>query len=205
MIDKFRGKNFFLSNFYDGGRNTLEHRYQASKTFDRVWKDLILDAPTPGDARFVGRHRLPAELIHPNWMEIRVSVMQDLIARKFPFDFTAAGSLSLKLLLTGNEELIEGNQHHDNFWGTCLCKKCEDISGLNWLGNILMQRRSQLLAYATVNNFLRPQIVWKCPKRDYQFVGGLLKSELCPNHEIQLVREDGPSILDEMMKGEGLK
>lgn len=49
-----------------------------------------------------------------------------------------------KLLLTQDEDLIEGNWWHDNIWGDCSCPKCKDIPGKNRLGILLMEIRSQL-------------------------------------------------------------
>ena len=51
--------------------------------------------------------------------------------------------LAEDLLSTGDLELIECNNWHDNFWGSCSCPKCND-SGLNHLGKILMKIRFEL-------------------------------------------------------------
>jgi predicted NAD-dependent protein-ADP-ribosyltransferase YbiA (DUF1768 family) len=48
--------------------------------------------------------------------------------------------LADRLLLTGDEELIEGNYWHDHIWGVC------DGTGTNWLGKILMEIRDELRA-----------------------------------------------------------
>jgi ribA/ribD-fused uncharacterized protein len=48
-----------------------------------------------------------------------------------------------KLISTGDEELIEINTWHDNFWGNCICAKCEKIKGQNWLGKLLMKIRQE--------------------------------------------------------------
>jgi predicted NAD-dependent protein-ADP-ribosyltransferase YbiA (DUF1768 family) len=48
------------------------------------------------------------------------------------------------LLNTGDEELIEGNYWHDNYWGNCTCSKCKDIEGQNKLGKILMKVRDEI-------------------------------------------------------------
>jgi hypothetical protein len=42
------------------------------------------------------------------------------------------------LLDTGNQELIEGNNHNDRYWGVC------NGVGENWLGKILMLVRDEL-------------------------------------------------------------
>lgn len=48
------------------------------------------------------------------------------------------------LLRTGEEELVEGNYWHDNFWGACTCIKCKDIPKQNHLGKLLMEQRKWL-------------------------------------------------------------
>jgi len=42
------------------------------------------------------------------------------------------------LISTKGYELIEGNNWHDNIWGDCDCPKCENITGKNLLGKVLM-------------------------------------------------------------------
>jgi len=68
--------------------------------------------------------------------------MFDVIRAKFSGDEMAA-----KLLATGDTVLIEGNTHHDNFWGDCECggAACQS-PGVNMLGEILMAVRSELAA-----------------------------------------------------------
>ena len=51
--------------------------------------------------------------------------------------------LKEKLLATGDEELVEGNFWHDNFWGVCSCSKCGN-KGQNKLGKLLMQVREEI-------------------------------------------------------------
>jgi predicted NAD-dependent protein-ADP-ribosyltransferase YbiA (DUF1768 family) len=66
--------------------------------------------------------------------------MEDLVRQKFSLYPT----LREKLLATGEEELVEGNYWHDNFWGACSCRKCEGREKHNHLGRILMKVRSGL-------------------------------------------------------------
>ena len=58
--------------------------------------------------------------------------MYDILKKKFSDD-----DLKARLLLTGDKKLIEGNKWHDNFWGNCTCKKCENVEGKNMLVNCL--------------------------------------------------------------------
>ena len=62
--------------------------------------------------------------------------MTDFLHQKFVIRY-----FQEKLLSTKDRELIEGNFWHDNFWGDCSCKKCQDIEGGNRLGKLLMEIR----------------------------------------------------------------
>ena len=58
--------------------------------------------------------------------------------------FTMNESLKERLLATGDEELVEGNEWHDNYWGNCTCDNCKDIPGRNQLGKTLMKVRADI-------------------------------------------------------------
>ena len=140
MIDIFDGDFDFLSNFslaeveLDGRKYpTVEHAYQAAKTFDQEWRERIQSASTPGRAKRLGR-KVP---LHPDWEEIKTSVMLQLLRQKF-----SDPELNKRLLDTGDQYLAEGNTWHDNFWGICRCGRCHD--GQNKLGELLMQVRDEL-------------------------------------------------------------
>jgi len=144
MIDKFDGEYRFLSNFffsqvyYEGiGYPTVEHAYQASKTLDFDKRKFIskISWNKAGQVKRMGQ-KLSLRL---NWEDLKISIMEDLINQKFINE-----NLKIKLKDTSEEELIEGNYWHDNFWGNCKCKKCIDKPGLNMLGLILMRRRDLL-------------------------------------------------------------
>jgi predicted NAD-dependent protein-ADP-ribosyltransferase YbiA (DUF1768 family) len=51
------------------------------------------------------------------------------------------------LLSTGDALLVEGNTWHDQHWGNCRCSRvsCRPPGG-NWLGQMLMERRTALRA-----------------------------------------------------------
>lgn len=137
-ITRFRGRYRFLSNFsycdlvMNNGMKfkTAEHAYQSFKTKDPSEFQQIKEADTPGQAKRLGRH----VNLKDNWEDIRVSVMRDVIAAKFE----EGSSLADYLLDTGDEELIEGNNWGDKFWGQV------DGIGLNFLGKLLMERRVML-------------------------------------------------------------
>lgn len=136
MIDKFRGKYFFLSNFYVAPveyqgiiyRNN-EAAFQAAKTTSKEVKEKFADLLAE-EAKKLGRK---VEL-RPDWEEVKTDVMHKICMAKF----TQNPLLKEKLLATGSEELVEGNNHGDKIWG------CVDGVGENRLGKILMQVREEL-------------------------------------------------------------
>jgi len=144
IISKFSGEHAFLSNFYpatiiyrDVKFPTVEHAYQASKSsnYDEFIKISKIPAHKPGLAKQFGKE----VLLRPDWKYVKVEIMTDLINLKFQIP-----TLMKLLLETDNSELIEGNYWHDNFWGVCICKKCQQKEKQNILGKILMQLREVL-------------------------------------------------------------
>lgn len=115
---------------------TAEHAYQAQKILDREARLRIAALESPGEAKRYGRH---VEL-RPDWEHVKKIIMLQVVLAKF------AQNEDLGRLLTATEDamLIEANSWHDNFWGSCLCRRCGngDLNyGLNYLGRILMMVR----------------------------------------------------------------
>ena len=140
MIDSFENEFLFLSNFFPArvkfekhSFSTVEHAYQAAKTLDMSWRKLIRDAPTPAEAKKLGR-KSP---LRSDWEKVKVDVMRMLLKQKF-----TNSELKKRLLATDNQILVEGNTWHDNFWGVCQCEECSD--GKNILGLLLMEIRDEL-------------------------------------------------------------
>ena len=136
-ITSFSGEHEFLSNFcsspitVDGIEfPTVEHAFQAAKTFDLTEKHQVAMQTTPGKAKRLGRK----VTLRPHWNEIRAEVMEALVHQKF-FEHP---DLAAKLLATGDDELVEGNTWNDTFYGVCRGK------GQNRLGQILMKVRDGL-------------------------------------------------------------
>jgi ribA/ribD-fused uncharacterized protein len=138
-INEFRDKYFFLSNFYpanivgtDGIKYpSSEHAYQASKTHDINDRIKISKLDSPGKSKRYGR-----KLVLRNKFEIhKVVIMKSIVIRKF----VQNPNLISRLLETGDEELIEGNDWGDTFWGVC------NGIGENMLGKILMEIRNSFL------------------------------------------------------------
>lgn len=139
-IESFSGQYRFLSNFYPAEIElvgvtypTVEHAYQASKTLIPTEREIIRAAKTPGQAKALGRR----VSIVPEWNQIRIGVMRDLLVTKF-----ADKVLRAELVETGDAKLIEGNHWGDTFWGVSKGR------GENWLGRLLMEIRDEILQLA---------------------------------------------------------
>lgn len=136
VIDSFKGKYFFLSNFYEspviyGGITYLnnEAAFQAQKTLNKKQR-LKFAMLNPSQAKGMGR----SISLRPDWEEIKINVMYEICKAKF----TQNENLKRSLLNTGNAELIEGNNWGDKIWG--------QVNGIgeNNLGKILMRIREEL-------------------------------------------------------------
>lgn len=142
VITVFDGNFAFLSNFYPSpitisGETypTVEHAFQALKTYDVEARKMIAAAPTPGKAKAMGR----AVVLRADWEEIKEDVMKICLKAKFNIP-----ELREKLLATGDAYLVEGTVWHDNEWGSCNCDRCKNIVGKNKLGNALMAIREEI-------------------------------------------------------------
>jgi len=148
IIDSFYGPYSFLSNFasclieYEGEKYiSTEHAYQAAKTNDPNWKEVIRLAETPTKCKRKGSQAPLRE----DWEQIKDDVMRNVLRLKFSEDHPVFRQM---LLDTHPQYLVEGNSWHDNYWGICLlhnCPKCESKQGRNMLGNLLMEIREEIL------------------------------------------------------------
>lgn len=136
IINSFKGSYRYLSNFsespviLDGVTYpTVEHAFQAAKTFDPLNRLLICSLVSATEAKTAGR----MVALREDWDEIRLQVMEDLLRQKF-----AEPVLQAKLVGTGPHELVEGNTWGDTYWGVCNGK------GENHLGKLLMKIRADL-------------------------------------------------------------
>ena len=137
MINEFRGNYHFLSNFYTCcirwkgiEYSSVECAFQAQKTKDEELRKYI-STLNSSQAKSFGRKITP---IREDWEEIKVPLMENLIFLKF----SSIPKLKIALLATGEEELIEGNNWGDIFWGQC------NGIGRNILGKILMEVRTKI-------------------------------------------------------------
>jgi hypothetical protein len=147
VIDSFSEENRFLSNFHpceieiDGMvYHSVENAYQATKTLNVVERKEISQM-TPGQAKRKGSK----VLLRDGWESIKLGIMEDLIRQKFNIP-----DLKEKLILTGDAELIEGNDWGDRYWGMC------EGEGQNVLGKILMKIRTEM--NPNIPNIVRDEI-----------------------------------------------
>jgi len=157
MIDQFKNEYYWASNFatvivyYDGeDYPTIEHAFQAAKTLDPVERQYVRSAGSPGKAKRRGRK----VTLRPDWEDVKFEIMLDLNRQKY-----AHASFQQKLLATGDEELVEGNDWDDEIWGVVLATG----KGQNLMGKILMQIRQELqhctdqIENAMLRQFLTPE------------------------------------------------
>lgn len=147
MIKRFEGKYKYLSNFWNApvmfeGDMYLnnEAAFQAAKIADReerlnvkAWQDgevVLFTEMNPSIAKRTGRH----VQLREDWEEVKEDVMYTICLDKF----TRNKDLRDRLLSTGNQLLVEGNNWGDRVWG--------QVNGVgeNRLGKILMRIRGEL-------------------------------------------------------------
>nr|DAX47269.1 MAG TPA: NADAR protein [Caudoviricetes sp.] len=133
-IDNFKGKYFFLSNFYmaDVEYNGIKYSnneaaFQAQKCPERAKEFSALD---PSQAKRKGRKIK----LRPDWENVKYGIMFDIVIAKFKQN----PELLDKLIKTGTSQLVEGNTWGDTTWGVYRHK------GKNYLGRILMKVRALL-------------------------------------------------------------
>jgi ribA/ribD-fused uncharacterized protein len=97
-------------------------------------RELISKIESPAQVKNFGKKLS----LRKDWEEVKYHIMLWGVREKFKND-----DLRDLLLSTGDEELIEGNSWHDNFFGVCKCGSCYG-KGQNNLGKILMKVREEL-------------------------------------------------------------
>jgi len=135
-IKEFRGKHYFLSNFYSAkviweGVEYLnnESAFQSAKVLDKETR-LKFANLDPSQGKRKGRN---VKLRH-DWEKVKFNIMYEICYAKF----TQNEDLNLRLIETKDEYLEEGNTWGDKIWGTC------NGVGQNNLGKILMKIREEL-------------------------------------------------------------
>lgn len=142
-IDSFSGQYRFLSNFYEHKTITLdtyqgytvsgptvEHVFQAAKCAHDVDANMVSTAHTATQAKALGRKFQ----MRDDWEIVKFTILADALAVKF-----RNGPLRDRLVATGDQQLIEGNNWGDRVYGVC------DGEGENWLGRLLMLTRGRIV------------------------------------------------------------
>lgn len=143
-ITDFNGEFQWLSNFspsivfLDGfAYPTVEHAYQAAKSFDEDYRLRIRGVNYPGRAKKIGNSitiRNDWEILVPGTvLLVKQKVMKDLLIQKF--DIPEYKEL---LLATGDCMICEGNTWGDTYWGVYKGK------GENNLGKLIMEIRERI-------------------------------------------------------------
>lgn len=134
VIEAFKGKYFFLSNFYNipVTYNGITYRnneaaFQAQKQLTKAKDFAHLSA---SEAKRLGRR----VHLREDWEEVKCEIMYDICTAKF----TQNKKIAQLLQETGDAILIEGNTWGDRYWGMV------NGVGRNMLGHILMRVRVNL-------------------------------------------------------------
>lgn len=137
IIDDFRGKYFFLSNFYPSSvifenltYKNNEAAFQAAKCIHKQDRIQFTEMD-PSTAKHTGRH----VHLRKDWENVKYQIMETIVRNKFQQN----PDLAKKLINTGDAYLEEGNTWGDRIWGTV------NHIGENHLGKILMKVRTELL------------------------------------------------------------
>lgn len=144
----FRGKYFFLSNFYPCRIDyeglvyqNAEAAYQAQKELD-FEKRKSYQLLNPYDAKLRGR----SANLRPDWEDVKDSIMYEIVLAKFQQNPEFKW-----LLMDVVDPIVEENTWNDTYWGVCRG------SGLNKLGEILMVVRNKIIE-DSVEEWVNP---WK--------------------------------------------
>lgn len=137
----YEGKHYMYSNFssfafYMNGAlmMTGEHGYQAYKFIHRpdIFAQVVA-ALSAHDAKKIAR-AYQAD-IRPDWYEVNLDVMDDVVQKKLDQHLYIQSSL----IQTREAEMIEDSPK-DSFWG-----RGSDWNGSNHLGKIWMRKRRNLV------------------------------------------------------------
>ena len=137
LINEFKGKYRFLSNFYKTPVEfegklypSAENAFQAAKSLDDSVREKFVTLE-PNEAKKLGRQIA----LRPDWETIKPTIMYQILKAKF------SDPKMKQLLLSTNEAiLIEGNTWGDTYWGYNI----EMGFGSNHLGRLLMRLRMEI-------------------------------------------------------------
>ncbi|CBX87935.1 hypothetical protein [Roseovarius Plymouth podovirus 1] len=137
----FQGEYRWLSNFWTAPivvtgfeyQNT-EAAYQAAKTIN-VAHRMQFKNMTGGEAKRAGR----SVIMRHDWDFVKLEIMELVLRAKF----MAHADLALKLIETGDRDIVELNTWGDTHWGQVKDKE-GNLVGENVLGKLLMNIRSDI-------------------------------------------------------------
>lgn len=115
---------------------TVEHFYAAMKSEDKNIRMQIAILPYPAQAKKAAQ-RIK---LRSDWDRIKESVMWTALCWKYK----EGTSHYYQLMATGDWDIVEWNNWHDNYWGNCICQECVNKEGKNRLGVLLMLLRNEL-------------------------------------------------------------
>lgn len=160
MINEFKGKNHFLSNFSDSEFElegmkfkNAEAAFQSFKNLKRQKEFLNLN---PSAAKKLGR----SVELRDDWDEVKDHIMYKVVRAKF----TSTKELMDKLIATGDAHLEEGNNWNDKYWGT------SKGIGENMLGRILMLVRTHVKNQQRLLELAIDQL----PDKEYEVIMDIL-------------------------------
>ena len=110
---------------------SVENEYQASKCDDKRWIEFC-QTFNPGIVKSAAKE---LEYDKPDWEKRKLKIMEICLSQKFTQE-----PFNSMLKLTGDEELQEGNNWGDEFWGVNL----KTGKGQNHLGKLIMLIRDRL-------------------------------------------------------------
>lgn len=107
---------------------TALHAFYAAKSKD-AYMHAICASRSTGYASRMGHRAVPAS----GWDEDQYRIMQDILATKF-----RNPGMSILLNSVPDSFLTACNENHENLWGTCTCRSCNN-KGMNLLGLMLLK------------------------------------------------------------------
>ena len=151
MINNFENEYYFLNNYFEVPvtvegitYKNSESAFQAQKTSNISERKNFADLD-PDSAKALG-YKVN---LRSDWEEVKVQKMYEVNKAKFEQN----PELKEKLIATGLEELVEGNDWGDRFWGV-------DGTGENRLGKILMKIRMELSGKFDPDYILGELVEW---------------------------------------------
>lgn len=142
--EKYKDSKFPFSNLqrveieFAGNKYPSVENYVQAVRIPNEEVKLELTTMDPFEATKLNRTHTKSD---DAWEYIKDDVMREGLEqkfRRFPYN--------KQLYASKDDELVYWNYWHDTHWGRCYCRKC-DGDGLNRLGELIMEIRSNLPSY----------------------------------------------------------